>query len=139
MLLKVRSLKQFLTPSQEEEIFDPKNCMIDFALQSKIIKTSDNRLADDGFIYKDWSLGVYDKARNTMQDPLLTYKKETYKKDSLEIYLRKIRPSTICLYSAASIWFLNFSADFQSASLKSIFLIFNFFAILQTYLLNKMF
>ena len=54
--------------------------MIDFALQSKIIKSSDNRLAEDGFIYKDWSLGIYDKARNTMQDPILTYKKRFIKK-----------------------------------------------------------
>jgi DNA helicase-2/ATP-dependent DNA helicase PcrA len=64
--------------------------MIDFALQTKIIKNSDTRLSDDGFIYKDWSLGVYDKSRNTMQDPVLTYKKETYKKDSLDVYCRKI-------------------------------------------------
>ena len=87
---RFKTLHKYCRRYFEEEIFDPKNCMIDFALQSKIIKTSDNRLADDGFIYKDWSLGVYDKARNTMQDPVLTYKKETYKKDSLEIYLRKI-------------------------------------------------
>ena len=64
--------------------------MLDFALQSKIIKTSDTRLADDGFLYKDWSLGIYDKARNMMQDPKLIYKQESYKKDNLDVFLRKI-------------------------------------------------
>ena len=84
------TLHKYCRRYYEEEVFDPKNCMIDFALQSKIIKSSDNRLAEDGFIYKDWSLGIYDKARNTMQDPILTYKKEIYKKDSLDVYCRKI-------------------------------------------------
>ena len=87
---RFKTLHKYCRRYFEEEVFDPKNCMIDFALQNKIIKTSDNRLADDGFIYKDWSLGIYDKARNTMQDPVLTYKKESYKKDSLDVYLRKI-------------------------------------------------
>ena len=68
----------------------PKNCMLDYAMEAKIIKTSDTRLADDNFTYKDWSLGVYDKARNMMEDPRLTYKKESYKKDNMDIYLRKI-------------------------------------------------
>ena len=87
---RFKTLHKYCRRYFEEEVFDPKNCMIDFALQNKIIKTSDNRLADDGFIYKDWSLGIYDKARNTMQDAVLTYKKESYKKDSLDVYLRKI-------------------------------------------------
>ena len=73
-----------------EEVFDPKACMLDYALQAKIIKTSDSRLADDNFQYKDWSLGIYDKARNMMEDPILVYKKESYKKDSLDVYVRKI-------------------------------------------------
>ena len=85
---RFKTLHKYCRRYFEEEVFDPKNCMIDFALQSKIIKTSDNRLADDGFIYKDWSLGIYDKARNTMQDPILTYKKETYKKDSLDVNMK---------------------------------------------------
>ena len=32
-----------------EEVFDPKDCTIDFALQTKVIKTSDKRLADDKY------------------------------------------------------------------------------------------
>ena len=65
--------------------------MLDYALQARIIKTSDARLSDDNFTYKDWSLGVYDKARNMLQDPRIIYKQESYKRDSLDIYLRKIR------------------------------------------------
>ena len=64
--------------------------MLDYAMEAKIIKTSDSRLADDNFTYKDWSLGVYDKARNMLQDPRLVYKKESYKKDNLDVFCRKI-------------------------------------------------
>ena len=73
-----------------EEVFDPKDCTIDFALQTKVIKTSDKRLADDNFMYKDWSLGVYSKARNLLISPEEAYKQESYKRDSLTIFLRKI-------------------------------------------------
>tara|TARA_R110000751_G_scaffold249903_2_gene349514 strand:- start:58 stop:1686 length:1629 start_codon:yes stop_codon:yes gene_type:complete len=73
-----------------EEVFDPKQCTIDFALQTKIIKTSDTRLADDNFTYKDWSLAIYSKARNLLMDPDKAYKRESYKKDSLAIFQRKI-------------------------------------------------
>ena len=57
-------------------MFDPKHCTIDFALQTKIIKTSDTRLADDNFTYKDWSLGVYSKSRNLIISPEEAYKRE---------------------------------------------------------------
>ena len=50
--------------------------MLDYALQARIIKTSDSRLSDDNFTYKDWSLGVYDKSRNMCEDPILVYKKD---------------------------------------------------------------
>ena len=73
-----------------EEVFDPKDCTIDFALQTKVIKRSDKRLADDNFMYKDWSLGVYSKARNLLISPEEAYKQESYKRDSLTIFLRKI-------------------------------------------------
>jgi len=73
-----------------EEVFDPKDCTIDFALQTKVIKTSDKRLADDNFMYKDWSLGVYSKARNLLIKPEEAYKLESYKRDSLTVFLRKI-------------------------------------------------
>ena len=73
-----------------EEVFDPKDCTIDFALQTKVIKSSDKRLADDNFMYKDWSLGVYSKARNLLIDPEEAYKMEGYKKDSLTVFKRKI-------------------------------------------------
>ena len=59
-----------------EEVFDPKDCTIDFALQTKVIKSSDKRLADDNFMYKDWSLGVYSKARNLLITPEEAYKQE---------------------------------------------------------------
>jgi hypothetical protein len=64
--------------------------MIDFALQESILKRSDRRLEDDEFIYKDWSLGIYDKARNMMEDPIKVFKKESYKKDNIDVFQRKI-------------------------------------------------
>ena len=87
---RFKTLHKYCRRYFEEEVSDPKNCMLDFALQTKIIKTSDKRLSDDGFLYKDWSLGVYDKARNMLQDPKLVYKKESYKRDNLDIFLRKV-------------------------------------------------
>ena len=75
----------------EEDIFDPKDCMVDFALDGKIIKYSDKRLADDNFTYKDWSLGIYSKARNMMKTPQEIYKKESYQRDSLDVLLKKIQ------------------------------------------------
>ena len=87
---RFKTLHKYCRRYFEEEVFDPKNCMLDYALQAKIIKTSDARLSDDNFTYKDWSLGIYDKARNMLEDPRLVYKKESYKRDSLDIFLRKI-------------------------------------------------
>ena len=87
---RFRTLHKYCRRYFEEEVFDPKDCMLDYALQAKIIKNSDNRLSDDNFQYKDWSLGIYDKARNTLQDPTIVYKKESYRKDSLDVFLRKI-------------------------------------------------
>ena len=87
---RFKTLHKFCRRYFEEEVFDPKACMLDYALQAKIIKTSDKRLSDDNFTYKDWSLGVYDKSRNMMLDPVEVYKKEQHKMDSLDIYLRKI-------------------------------------------------
>ena len=87
---RFKTLHKYCRRYFEEEVFDPKNCMLDYALQTKIIKTSDKRLSDDGFMYKDWSLGIYDKARNMLADPMLVYKKESYKKDNLDIFTRKI-------------------------------------------------
>jgi len=74
---RFKTLHKYCRRYFEEEVFDPKDCMLDYALQAKIIKTSDKRLTDDGFTYKDWSLGIYDKAKNMMQDPRLIYKKES--------------------------------------------------------------
>jgi len=88
--LRFKTLHTYCRRYFQEEVFDPKDCTIDFALQSKIIKRSDKRLADDNFMYKDWSLGVYSKSRNLMIDPEEAYKNESYKKDSLEIFKRKI-------------------------------------------------
>ena len=87
---RFKTLHSYCKKYHEEEVFDPRACMLDFALQTKIIKTSDSRLTDDNFQYKDWSLGIYDKARNMMEDPVLIYKKESYKKDSLDVFIRKI-------------------------------------------------
>lgn len=87
---RFKTLHKYCRRYFSEEVFDPKNCMLDYALQARIIKTSDSRLADDNFQYKDWSLGVYDKARNMLADPKLTYKQESYKRDSLDVFLRKI-------------------------------------------------
>jgi superfamily I DNA/RNA helicase len=56
----------------------------------KFLRSSDSRVDDDNFSYKDWSLAIYDKARNMMEDPVKVYKKETYKKEALNIFLRKI-------------------------------------------------
>ena len=87
---RFKTLHKFCRRYFEEEVFDPKSCMLDYALQAKIIKTSDKRLSDDNFTYKDWSLGVYDKSRNMMDDTIKIYKKEQNKMDSLDVYLRKI-------------------------------------------------
>ena len=87
---RFKTLHKYCRRYFEEEVFDTKNCLIDFALQEKFIKHSDNRLNDDEFVYKDWSLGIYDKARNMMKDPVQVYKLETYKKDSIDIFVRKV-------------------------------------------------
>ena len=79
----------------DEDIFDPKDCMVDFALQTKIIKQSDKRLADDNFTYQDWSLGIYSKSRNMLNTPQAIYKKESYQKDSLDVLLKKLEHTKI--------------------------------------------
>jgi superfamily I DNA/RNA helicase len=73
------------------EIFDPQRCMIDFALENQIIKSSDSRLDDDSFVYNDWSLHIYDKARNMMKPVEEVYRNETYKRESLDLLLRKVK------------------------------------------------
>ena len=87
---RFKTLHKYCRRYFKEEIFDIKNCMIDFALQESILKRSDRRLENDEFIYKDWSLGIYDKARNMMEDPIKVYKKESYKKDNIDVFQRKI-------------------------------------------------
>jgi superfamily I DNA/RNA helicase len=87
---RFKTLHKYCRRYFEEEIFDIKNCLIDFALEEKFIKHSDNRLEDDDFVYKDWSLGIYDKSRNMMKDPVSVYKMESYKKDNIDVFQRKI-------------------------------------------------
>ena len=88
---RFKTLHKYCRRYFEEEVFDPKDCMIDFALQTKIVKESDKRLADDNFTYKDWSLSIYSKARNMLTNPTEIYKKESYQKDSLDVFIRKIK------------------------------------------------
>ena len=88
---RFKTLHKYCRRYFDEDIFDPKNCMVDFALQTKIIKQSDKRLADDNFTYVDWSLGIYSKSRNMLSTPQAIYKKESYQKDSLDVLLKKIR------------------------------------------------
>ena len=88
--MRFKTLHTYCRRYFSEEVFDPKHCAIDFALQTKIIKTSDQRLTDDNFTYKDWSFAIYSKARNLLIPPEEAYKKESYKKDSLTIFKRKI-------------------------------------------------
>jgi len=52
---RFKTLHKYCRRYFQEEVFDTKNCLIDFALQEKFIKHSDNRLNDDEFVYKDWS------------------------------------------------------------------------------------
>jgi len=87
---RFRTLHSYCRRYFEEEIFDTKDCMIDYALTNSFVKRSDNRLSQDNFTYVDWSLGVYDKSRNLLEDPILVYKKESQKKESLDVYTRKI-------------------------------------------------
>ena len=87
---RFKTLHKYCRRYFKEEIFDIKNCMIDFALQEKILKHSDRRLEDDEFIYKDWSLSIYDKARNMMIDPIKVFKHESYKRDNIDVFQRKI-------------------------------------------------
>ena len=88
---RFKTLHKYCRRYFEEDIFDPKDCMVDFALEGKIIKYSDKRLADDNFTYKDWSLGIYSKSRNMMKTPQEVYKKESYQRDSLDVLLKKIK------------------------------------------------
>ena len=88
--MRFKTLHTYCRRYFSEDVFDPKHCAIDFALDTKIIKTSDERLNDDSFMYKDWSLAIYSKARNLLIKPEQAYKKESYKKDSLTIFQRKI-------------------------------------------------
>jgi|TARA_R110000751_G_scaffold57412_3_gene121783 superfamily I DNA/RNA helicase len=88
--LRFKTLHTYCRRYFSEDVFDPKHCAIDFALDTKIIKTSDQRLDDDNFMYKDWSLGIYSKSRNLLISPEEAYKRENYKKDSLTIFQRKI-------------------------------------------------
>lgn len=108
---KFSTLHSYCRKFFQEEIFDQRNCLIDFALQEKFLKTSDTRLADDDFLYKDWSLGIYDKARNMMKDPELVFKEEGYKKDNLEIFKRKV--STYQHYKQGS--FIDFTDMIERA------------------------
>ena len=73
---RFKTLHKYCRRYFEEDIFDPKDCMVDFALQTKIIKQSDKRLADDNFTYLDWSLGIYSKSRNMLSTPEAIYKKD---------------------------------------------------------------
>ena len=88
---RFKTLHKYCRRYFEEDIFDPKDCMVDFALEGKIIKYSDKRLADDNFTYKDWSLSIYSKARNMLVNPTEVYKRESYKRDSLDVFIRKIK------------------------------------------------
>ena len=88
---RFKTLHKYCRRYFEEEVFDPKDCMIDYALQTKIVKSSDKRLADDNFTYKDWSLSIYSKARNMLTNPTEVYKRESYKRDSLDVFMRKIK------------------------------------------------
>ena len=47
---RFKTLHKYCRRYFKEEIFDIKNCMIDFALQESILKRSDRRLEDDEFI-----------------------------------------------------------------------------------------
>ncbi|NCA30717.1 MAG: hypothetical protein EBS93_08380 [Chitinophagia bacterium] len=87
---RFKTLHKYCKKYFTQEVFDPQKCMIDFALDCKIIKYCDSRLDDDSFIYKDWSLQMYDKARNMMQPVEEIYRNETYKRESLSLLLRKI-------------------------------------------------
>ena len=63
---RFKTLHSYCRRYFQEEVFDTKDCMLDFALQNKIIRTSDNRVDDDNFTYKYLSLAIYYKARNIM-------------------------------------------------------------------------
>ena len=89
--LRFKTLHTYCRRYFTEEVFDPKDATIDFALNTKIIKTTDQRLVDDAFMYKDWSLGIYSKARNLLIQPEEAYKRESYKRDSLDVFFRKIK------------------------------------------------
>jgi len=88
---RFKTLHKYCRRYFSEEVFDPKDCMIDYALQTKIVKPSDKRLSEDNFTYKDWSLGIYSKARNMLASPIQIYKKESYKQDSLDVFCRKVK------------------------------------------------
>jgi superfamily I DNA/RNA helicase len=87
---RFKTLHKYCKKYFDLEVFDPKNCMIDFALQTQIIKGSDARLEDEHFVYKDWSLHVYDKSRNMMKPVEEVYRSEFYKREPLDMLLKKV-------------------------------------------------
>ena len=63
--------------------------MIDYALQTNIVKRSDKRLSDDNFTYKDWSLGVYSKSRNLLISPEDVIKMKVINETPLQFTLER--------------------------------------------------
>ena len=112
---RFRTLHSYCRRYFEEEIFDTKACMIDYALQNSFVKRSDSRLSEDNFTYKDWSLGVYDKARNMMQDPIYIYKQESNRQDSLDVFLRKIDTYECYKKSGGEVSFIDFTDMIERA------------------------
>ena len=66
-------------------------------------------------MYKDWSLGVYSKSRNLLISPEEAYKMESYKKDSLTVFQRKISTYEHYKANAGEKSFIDFDDMIQRA------------------------
>ena len=68
----------------EIPVLDPKVDMLQFHTEYGTIKINYKPNWDDQNVYNNWSLQIYDKARNMKIDPISLYKKEPRKKVRLQ-------------------------------------------------------
>ena len=65
-------------------VLDPKVDMLQFHTQYGTVKINYKPTWDDQKVYNNWSLQIYDRARNMKADPIDLYKKEPRKKVRLQ-------------------------------------------------------
>ena len=68
----------------EIPVLDPKADLLMFHTQYGTVKVNYKDGHDDQKVYNNWSLQIYDRARNMKMDPIDLYKKEPRKKVRLQ-------------------------------------------------------